>query len=281
MIGGERFERLVAMVDVDDENVYVIDVFRVKGGARHTNFFHSTFGDVTTNGLELAPGEPFSGDTQMQNFQTDVSPEPGWSIDWKVSDPYGYVSADRDIHVRYTNLTDNATATLAEGWVDVGLYGSESRWLPRVYTERKSDAAPLASTFVSIIEPYEGSRLFELITRTAPPVSASEDQQPVSIVLKRADGLTDVFLYGPSQTQSELTAPDAQITATGELVHVTLSNTGPVRASLWNVSRLTAGDWELNVAPDAGYLEVDFSEDRATVVSGDRGAVRPALPSAP
>lgn len=281
MIGGEQFERLVAMVDVGDENFYVVDVFRVKGGARHTNFFHSSFGDVTTSGLELAPGEPFSEDTQMQNFQTDAAPEPGWSVDWKVADPYDYVSADRDIHVRYTNLTDNVTATLAEGWVDVGLYGSESRWLPRVYTERTSDAAPLASTFVSIIEPYEGSRLFESIARTSPPDSAPGDQQPVSIVFKRADGLTDVFLYGPSQTQSELTAPGLDIQVAGELACVTVSAAGPLRASLWNVSRLKAGDWELNVAPDAGFLEVDLSEGRATVVSGDPGAVRPARPSAP
>jgi len=279
IIGGEQFERLVALVDVDDEDFYAIDVFRVKGGRDHTKFFHSSFGEVSTTGLDLSDAPPYSDDTQMRAFRIDENPEPGWSVDWKIEDPYGYVDVARDIHVRYTDLTNDADAYLAEGWVDVGLYGSESRWIPRVLARRQSDIEPLASTFVSVIEPYEGTPAIESSARsTVMDANGQPLSEPfVGLTIHRNDGQIDVLLCGPSGERHNMTDSSNGVAVNGELAFVTLANGEPVRACAWNVESLQAGSWQLTLNPDAGPVELKFSGNKLLVLTGAQDCVTEAL----
>jgi hypothetical protein len=267
MVEGEQFERLIALVDVDEENFYAMDVFRVKGGSSHTNFFHSSFGQVATSGLQLSDSPPYSDDVQMRSFRRDEDPERGWSVDWTIEDPYDYVSPDREIHLRYTDLTSDAAASLAESWVDIGLFGAESRWIPSLFVQREG-AAPLASTFVSVIEPYEGQRGFESMERLDSPQSDLPEDGYVGVVLNRTDGGREVFLYGLNGAQSELTHSDAGVNAVGELVYLSFTATGLARAAVWNCQSLRIGEWKLEFAPDTGYMEIDFVDGQARVVVG-------------
>jgi hypothetical protein len=272
MIEGEQFERLVALVDIDEANFYAIDVFRVKGGSSHTKFFHSSFGQVATSGLQLSESPPYSDDVQMRAFRRDENPERGWSVDWKIEDPYNYVSPDRGIHVRYTDLTRDATATLAESWVDVGLYGAESRWIPSLLVQRTDAAAPLGSTFVSVIEPYEGARTIESIERIETPGADS-----VGILVMRKGGARDILLYGPDDTATDFAHADSGVAAEGELVYLRLSNDSPTHVAVWNTRSVRAGKWQLDFAPDAGFMEVDFEDGQARVVVGRAELLTAAL----
>jgi oligo-alginate lyase len=47
------YRRTTAMIKVDDENSYVIDFFRVKGGKDHYYSFHGAEGEVNVKGLQL------------------------------------------------------------------------------------------------------------------------------------------------------------------------------------------------------------------------------------
>mgnify|MGYP003476900605 CR=1 FL=1 len=176
MIGGETYERTVAMIDFDAQDSYIVDCFRVNGGSDHAKFFGSSFGTITTNGLNLSDAPDFGDDTQMRSFKTDAKAAPGWSVDWKIDDKYGYVADNRDIHVKYTDHTENAEASICEAWVDTGIYGEASEWIPRVMIRRKGDAG-LESTFVSVIEPYEGASKIAkknlTVLRTENPNSSS------------------------------------------------------------------------------------------------------------
>ncbi len=152
----KQYERTVAFVDISEEDSYLLDIFRVVGGKDHARFMTGYFGAVTSTGLDLRPGDDFGHDTFMRNFRTDPSPKQGWTADWLVEDRYGYLPEGRNVHLRLTELTSNASASICEGWIVAGLFDSvQEAWVPRVLVRRQSQDAPLASTFVSLIAPYE------------------------------------------------------------------------------------------------------------------------------
>jgi len=122
--GGNRFERTALLVDVSPEAFYVVDLFRVAGGADHTKFVHSHFGALTTSGLALEPAPDYGHGAQMRNFRMDPAPAQGWRAEWAVEDRYELVPDRPPVHVRYTDLTNGAQAGTAEAWVVAGIYNS-------------------------------------------------------------------------------------------------------------------------------------------------------------
>ena len=74
LIGGQQYERTVALVDISESDSYVIDVFRVEGGTEHTRFLHGHFGKVAARGLSVAPVEQTRYGEVMRNFQRDLKP---------------------------------------------------------------------------------------------------------------------------------------------------------------------------------------------------------------
>ncbi|HJN14140.1 MAG TPA: heparinase II/III family protein [Armatimonadota bacterium] len=183
LIGGTRYERSVAQIDISPRDFYLIDIFRVVGGSDHAKFMHSHFGEISTEGLDLSPTEDFGHRTQMSNFQVDPSPKPGWTVDWDVEDRYELLPEPRDIHLRYTDLTQGAEAYTCEAWVVEGMYSSTiETHIPRVMTRRRGEA-PLASTFVAVIEPYEDSSNIASIRRLDEGAHASDQAVVVEITL--------------------------------------------------------------------------------------------------
>ena len=165
----KRFARTIVLVDVSESDGYVVDIFEVTGGREHAKFFHSYYGETTAQGLTLQPSADFGHGTLMRNFRTDPAPTAGWSVDWQIHDRNHDLTVPRNIHVRYTDLTEGAAASLCEGWVAVKGYESdESAWIPRVMVRRQSAVAPLASAFVAVIEPYEGVSNLMQIRRVTP-----------------------------------------------------------------------------------------------------------------
>ena len=94
----------------------------------------------------------------------DLTPRPGWSVDWAIDDRYQLAPSGSDIHLRYTDLTANAHAYTAEAWVSAvapthQFNAYEEVWIPCVMVRCQLGAngrSPLQSTFVGVIEPYEG-----------------------------------------------------------------------------------------------------------------------------
>ncbi len=153
--GGHRYERTALLIDVDDEHFYVIDIFRVDGGTKHTKFVQSHFGALKVDGLNLAEAPDYGHDTQTRKFRLDPKPEPGWQARWTFEDFHGLNPKSAALGMAYTDLTYGATAGRSEAWINTGGYDStEEQWIPRLVVQRESDKAPLASTFVSVYEPH-------------------------------------------------------------------------------------------------------------------------------
>ena len=209
MIEGEQFERTLALVDISERDFYLVDIFRVVGGTDHAKFMHSHFGTVAPQGLALEPleGADLQGfwpaGLQMRNFQYDPSPESGWSVEWRIEDRYKLLPPGSDIRLRYTDLTTDVQAYLCEGWVSVGSFNStDEAWIPRLMVRRQSSEAPLVSTFVSVIEPYEGTSKIASVRRV--PLKAPDTYVGLEVTL--ADGRRDLIYSADVQrpvTQAE------------------------------------------------------------------------------
>ncbi len=84
----------------------------------------------------------------------------------------------------------DAQAFTAEAWVSVSGYNwaTEGTWIPRVMVRRQSDEAPLASTFVAVIEPYDRNSKLGQIRRLQLPGGN------VAIEIQLVDGRRDLFV---------------------------------------------------------------------------------------
>ena len=255
LIGGERFERTVAQVDISPRDCYLIDIFQVVGGSDHAKFTHSHFGTIETTGLDLAPAEDYGHGTQMRSFRVDPDPEPGWSVDWTVEDRYELLPEPRDIHLRYTDLTTDAAAATCEAWVVEGMYSSTTEtWIPRVMT-RRSGEAPLASTFVAVIEPYEGSSNIAAIRRL-PLLDADGNACPdtaVGIEITLADGRRDLFITGATTAATQ----EPAVRLAGDSCWVRWEAEGNAnRVAAYAVSALTVDEGSVTGLSADGFAEV-------------------------
>lgn len=207
-----RYERALLLVDVTDHDSYLLDIFRVAGGRDHARMLHPNFGPATVTGLELAPQPKLGGDeVQMRNFRGGT-PQPGWSVDWKIVDPCGLLPADRDVHLRCTDLTDGAQAMLAETWLASKHGGADHEgWLNSLVVRRLSDVAPLTSTFVAVLEPYRDRSNVRTIRRVAlqTPDGAPAGDPHVAVVVTLTDGREDLLIANDTAaTRLTLTQPD-------------------------------------------------------------------------
>jgi hypothetical protein len=292
LVGGQQYERTAALVDVSPRDSYVVDVFRVVGGKEHAKFMHSHFGQISPHGLTLQPAEESYGGAQMRSWRKDetgtgtVHPDRSqsqfraWSVDWKIEDHLQYLPAGHDLHVRYTDLTSGGEVLTAEGWVAVGLYGGTAEaWIPRLAVRRRAPQAPLASTFVSVIEPYEKQPLISQIRRLELAWDGGQPCQDsdVALEIRLADGRSDVFVAGDAENPRGPARPagtavvqkETGIRLAGQFGFVRFDAAGkPQRALLGLGKSLDAGTLRLQRKTDTGWTEVDLQNSSAPITSG-------------
>jgi hypothetical protein len=273
LIGGQQFERTAALIDLSEQDSYLVDVFRVVGGSEHVKFVHSHFGRIDSHGLTWRAREDHGWGEQTRNVRQAVDPPRPWSVDWIVDDYLHYLPAGQQVRLRYTDLTPDAEVLAAEGWVAVGLYGGTAdAWIPRLAVRRRADQAPLASTFVSLIEPYETSASIARVTRL--PLETADGQpcrdSDVAIEMILADGRRDVLLAldveDPLGTARRGVAPVIQPTTgirlDGQFGLVRFDQAGaPQRAMLCLGTSLAVGERILASAAGEGFVEVDCTAE--------------------
>lgn len=189
-----RFERTLALVDVSGGDCYVVDVFRVRGGAEHVKLSRASVCDLKLSGLRLEPYAPahdpygmgfvrdrnekenffyYTDDefTFVRNMRVDRRPSADWSAEWIYTDRFkGLFSTPEGVTptLRYRDLTKDAQVIAYEAFFDSygavlschpeeikGNAGYPEEMLPGVAVMR-TGAEPLSSTFVGVYEPCAG-----------------------------------------------------------------------------------------------------------------------------
>jgi hypothetical protein len=280
LIGGSQYERSAVLVDLSPQDSYLLDVFRAVGGKEHIRFLHSHFGEIVTEGLSLQPvGEAGLGE-QMRCFRKDAQPTPGWSVEWKIRDYLKYLPPGKDIRLRCTDLTPGSEVLTAEAWVSVPRYGGTAdAWIPRVLVRRRAQQAPLASCFVSVIQPYEGRAPITSVRRL--PLQSISGQAcseaDVALEIRLANGDRDVLIAldgeGPTGPARPARGPVLQkemgIRLDGQLALVQLASSGqPRRVVLCLGQLLEVGTLRLQRRSASGWTEADLEKTLAPIVSG-------------
>jgi len=254
---GRQYERTVAMVNITPSDIYVFDVFRVAGGTDHAKFTHSHFSELVPAGLTLAAAPDYGSGTLTRNFRVDPNPKPGWSVDFKIQDRLGYLPAGADMHLRYTDLTNGAQAFTCESWTVRNASSTEQFWIPTVMVRRQAKQEPLASTFVSILEPYENTSNIVEVRRVE---MAGFD---VAVQIKLKDGRADLLLAADT---SQAAKPGA------ELAWIRRSATGkPVAMAVANAETLDVQDVFCKLKKRADFVELTVTNGRAQAVTGKPG----------
>lgn len=276
-----QYERCAVLVDVSAAESYVFDVFRVVGGKDHAKFTRSSFGEVNTSGLDLRPCEDYGYRTQTRSYRADPSPSPGWSVEWRIADRLRLLPEGAPVGLRYTDLTTGASASVAEAWVTVGSYNAtEEVWVPQVMVRRQSEREPLASTFVSVIEPFGNRRSISSIRRVPLQTlgGAAYPDSHVAVEVTLADGRTDTIVCADVENPLVLTpaysehnalvVEGSDIAVSGQMCLVRRSASGEVeRIALCRGTSVRAGSVSLTAEPGTDYLEVEFERGKPKVVS--------------
>jgi hypothetical protein len=199
------YQRTVAMVDVSEKDFYVVDVFRVKGGKHHMYSLHGPEGEIETEGLKLVDQpkgtlagedvEPYadlkasgdyganaSGYQYLYDVRRDSHPGAQPSITYKVVDTWHVLKEPKEVRLRVTLVNPLGEVILAHGDPPRNKPGN-----PRNLWYILSPHSAGESTFVSVIEPYSGSRLISSIER-------KDDGDTVILTVTTASGRVDTII---------------------------------------------------------------------------------------
>ena len=266
----ERYERTVAMVDVSADDFYVLDLFRVKGGKDHARMTYSSFGTISAGELNLVPSDTSGLNAMLRNLRTDKSPHPGWSADWKIEDRYNTSKTENDVHLRLTDLTEGATASVAEAWIISGFTSTEGEWIPSVVTRRQGTDTLLASGFVSILQPYISTPFIASVNR----LPASEETVAVEIVL--SDNRHDLWIAGGrTDMVVEITSGADKIEFRGDMLLLRRNKDGSISdISMVNASLLRAGEWYVELAHDNQTIELQIFDNKVYLQYGPREYIK-------
>ncbi|HWB97685.1 MAG TPA: heparinase II/III family protein [Bryobacteraceae bacterium] len=284
---GRQYERSLAMVNTSEQDFYVVDIFRVVGGTDHAKFTHGTFSTLTPEGLRLEAAPDFGQGTLMRHFRVDPDPRPGWSVDWKAEDRYHYLPADANVHLRYTDLTSGAKAYTCESWTVRSATSTEEYWIPTVMTRRQAATGPLASTFVGVFDPYEGSPLLGAIRRLRleTPSGAAYPDANVALEMHLAAGGTDLLVAAdvenplgqhPSLASDHvLVVKSAEVQLAGEMAWVRRDRSGRItHLALAKARSLRAGGLHVELNQPVDFLELAVDSNQVHVLTGDSADIR-------
>ncbi|MGC8861741.1 MAG: heparinase II/III domain-containing protein [Armatimonadota bacterium] len=282
MIKGSQYERTVALIDVSRTRSYVFDVFRVVGGTDHTTFAHACYGSIATSSLSLEACDDYGRGALLRNSAMDSSPDIAWYVDWTAEDRYKVLdtsakSADlertREVHLRSIDLTPGAQALVCEAWVGSGFNATEETWIPCVAVRRQAQKGPLASTFVSLIEPYEEKTVVRAVRRLPLETlsGASYPDSHVAVEVALSDGRTDLIVAAdvddplPGQglrpvysKHNALVQKEWGLRLQGEMCWVRRGRDGRIeRIALCRGTGVTVGGVTVEMKAETEFVELD------------------------
>jgi oligo-alginate lyase len=286
----QQYERTVALVDISENDSYVLDVFRVIGGSDHVKLTHGYFGELVTEGLHLKPVDDLGFDAQISELRSDDRPVSGWKAMWKVRDDYHYLPADAEIQLHYFDATTDAMAGVAKTWMAFGFNSDQTAEIPCLLVRRKSALPGLASCFADVIEPSEKQSRINAVQRLevcSMDQTAYSDMN-VALVVHLQNGEQDRILAmdveNPlRQTPSFVTSrvavvPQWRLVTDAEFCLLRTDQTGQIKKlALAHGTYVKVGDFEMHANAGSAFLEMDLLHGALSVVAGEAETVKSAV----
>ncbi|MHB9129918.1 MAG: heparinase II/III domain-containing protein [Armatimonadota bacterium] len=192
-----QYERTLWLTDIDDTAFYVLDIFRVVGGREHIKLTHSGRALLDTPGFHGTPTEHNIADALLRDLRVDPYPTCPWTADFHLQDPHNYRQQPGPVTLRVHDLTPDTEAGTLESWVNDGGYNDTSvLWIPTIISRRRAAQGELASTFVAVLEPFEGKSSIRAIRRAEIKTADGQILGPshVALSVEHTDGRTDYYL---------------------------------------------------------------------------------------
>lgn len=213
-----QYSRLPVLVNVSDDAFYVVDFFRVAGGADHIYSVHSGVGTVTAEGAELAPQEggsyagpdvPFAvrregegwrvgGGLQFLRDVRRAAMAGPFAAEWALADA-GHGSAfGRDVRLRLSLLSPLCEVALASSQPPQNTPGNPES-IHYLLARRRSDAGD-EFVYTAVIEPYLRDRRHLTALRLLTVANGRASDAAVEIALR--DGRRDLIVQCADDTNT-------------------------------------------------------------------------------
>jgi hypothetical protein len=260
------YERSMAQVDAGGGNAYTVDVFRVRGGSDHLMSFHTLPGDVTVvSGLDPEPQNGGSyagvdvpwkespwkgartGYAWLNDVRRDTTPGRAYVVDVAGAPGYRGLTAGDNLHLRYHMMSDLHDVALAKGYPPSNKQGNPDS-LPYILSHRAGRDG-LASTFVSVVEPYRQTPVIREARRLA--VECDDPAaMPAAVRVELSNGDVDVILT--SAADNALCRTEDGTEYRGRLATLRLRGDSVIRAWLVRCASVKRGDFSVD-AGAPGY----------------------------
>ena len=253
-----RNERLMAIVEFSKNDSYCLDISRTEGGKNHSRFLHGTYSSMNTNGLNLKPGDDYYPDkTILRHHMTDNSHGKYWSADWKIYADESLNPIEKDIHMKYTGLSSEASVSTCESWVDITRMaqtssektGNQWVWIPTIYETQEGPR----STFTGIIETYEDNSKLQKIY--LPEVEQNGDYD-VAIKIVYNDRAVDYIIANDPENNNSIRITDCDIKTDALLAVIRFDDSGFKKATVCSGTYLSIND--ARITPDDLPTNVEF-----------------------
>ncbi len=208
-VGLQTYRRTVALVDVDENNSYVLDVFRARGGRNHRLSWHGAAETAQVTGIDLVgqeggtfagPDVPFatlegenadfykqSGFTYLYDVaRSPVAVQKPYAVDWRIEDIRSRIPEGREPHLRLHALTPCDEVALATG-------DSPRRLQRPRYLIQSRLGEALQSQFVNVLEPYD-TRPFIVGVRELEVRPDGDAVAAAAVAVEMAGGRTDILI---------------------------------------------------------------------------------------
>jgi len=211
-LGPCKRSRTIVLVDLSEQDSYAVTLERVLGGSEHTCSFHGPDGPAVPIGLNLTPqqgGTVLGPDVEYGDYASkpaadrdlaclaflyDVRrarPAGPWSLDYRPRD-------QKNLHLRVTMIhPEGCELAVAKGKPTQGNKAYEMIWT----ILRRSGKEPLASEFLTVLEPFEGRRLVRTIEPLALRGRAPGPSRPIGVRITSDKYVDTIILQADAPVQ--------------------------------------------------------------------------------
>jgi len=279
--GVRTYRRTVALIDISDDDSYVFDVFRGRGGTNHRLSWHGAAETARVMGFAPVKQEtgtfggadvPFakldgdraafyeqSGFTYLYDVERSAGrvAEP-YTIDWRIADIRGRVREGREPHLRLHAMTPCDEVALATG------DAPNRRQRPR-YLIQSRLGENMQSQFVNVLEPYDKTPFIKRVRRLKVDHDADADAV-AAVAVELADGRTDILISCEQPTNVTV---EGDVTFRGTFGMIRLVDGKPELMRMCGGTLLAYGDRKLT-APRAVWrgkiVRIDASNAENSLV---------------